>query len=166
MAAKAKKIKKEVGLGRIYISASFNNTLVTITNAQGETLTWGSSGASGFKGTRRATPYAATTAVETVLNKAKNDFGQVATALSAYFTSNSTYPVGATWATLDALETSEDLKAVPDGATGYTYSCSGNATNAALWVTLKSPKVSSLPVLCWRSATGGFTEVAAASCAP
>ena len=75
MAAKAKKIKKEVGLGRIYISASFNNTLVTITNAQGETLAWGSSGASGFKGTRRATPYAATTAVESVLNKAKNDFG-------------------------------------------------------------------------------------------
>ena len=75
MATKAKNIKKEVGLGRIYISASFNNTLVTITNAQGETLTWGSSGASGFKGTRRATPYAATTAVETVLNKAKNDFG-------------------------------------------------------------------------------------------
>jgi len=73
--AKAKNIKKEVGLGRIYISASFNNTLVTITNAQGETLAWGSSGASGFKGTRRATPYAATTAVEAVLNKAKNDFG-------------------------------------------------------------------------------------------
>jgi small subunit ribosomal protein S11 len=38
-------------------------------------LAWSSSGASGFKGTRRATPYAATTAVETVLNKAKNDFG-------------------------------------------------------------------------------------------
>ena len=38
-------------------------------------MAWGSSGASGFKGTRRATPYAATTAVETVLNKAKNDFG-------------------------------------------------------------------------------------------
>jgi small subunit ribosomal protein S11 len=75
MAAKTKKVKKDVGLGRIYISASFNNTLVTITNAQGETLAWGSSGASGFKGTRRATPYAATTAVESVLNKAKNDFG-------------------------------------------------------------------------------------------
>jgi small subunit ribosomal protein S11 len=75
MATKAKNIKKDVGLGKIYISASFNNTLVTITNAQGETLAWGSSGASGFKGTRRATPYAATTAVETVLNKAKNDFG-------------------------------------------------------------------------------------------
>jgi small subunit ribosomal protein S11 len=75
MATKAKNIKKEVGLGKIYISASFNNTLVTLTNAVGETLAWGSSGASGFKGTRRATPYAATTAVETVLNKAKNDFG-------------------------------------------------------------------------------------------
>jgi small subunit ribosomal protein S11 len=75
MAAKTKNIKKDVGLGKIYISASFNNTLVTITNAQGETLAWGSSGASGFKGTRRATPYAATTAVESVLNKAKNDFG-------------------------------------------------------------------------------------------
>ena len=75
MASKTKNIKKDVGLVRIYISASFNNTLVTITNEQGETLAWGSSGASGFKGTRRATPYAATTAVESVLNKAKNDFG-------------------------------------------------------------------------------------------
>jgi small subunit ribosomal protein S11 len=74
MATKSK-IKKEVGHGKIYISASFNNTLVTITDANGETLAWGSSGASGFKGTRRATPYAATTAVETVLTKAKNDFG-------------------------------------------------------------------------------------------
>ena len=75
MANKTKNIKKDVGLGKIYISASFNNTLVTITNAGGETLCWSSSGASGFKGTRRATPYAATTAVETVLNKAKNNFG-------------------------------------------------------------------------------------------
>jgi small subunit ribosomal protein S11 len=75
MTNKTKNIKKDVGLGKIYISASFNNTLVTITNSGGETLAWSSSGASGFKGTRRATPYAATTAVETVLNKAKNDFG-------------------------------------------------------------------------------------------
>lgn len=75
MATKAKKVNKEVKLGRIYISASFNNTLVTITNPQGETLAWGSSGASGFKGTRRATPFAATSAVEKVLNKAKNEFG-------------------------------------------------------------------------------------------
>lgn len=75
MATKTKKVNKEVKLGRIYISASFNNTLVTITNPQGETLAWGSSGASGFKGTRRATPFAATSAVEKVLNKAKSEFG-------------------------------------------------------------------------------------------
>lgn len=76
MATKAKKsIKKEVGLGKIYISASFNNTLVTATNKEGETLAWGSSGASGFKGTRRATPFAATSAVEKVANKIKEENG-------------------------------------------------------------------------------------------
>jgi small subunit ribosomal protein S11 len=48
---------------------------VTVTNASGETLVWGSSGASGFKGTRRATPYAATTAVEKALGRAKSEFG-------------------------------------------------------------------------------------------
>ncbi len=74
-ATKTKKANREVGLGKIYISASFNNTLVTVTNALGETLAWGSSGASGFKGTRRATPYAATTAVEKVLGKAKTEYG-------------------------------------------------------------------------------------------
>ena len=72
---KSKNIHKETGLGKIYISASFNNTLVTVTNVKGETLAWGSSGASGFKGTRRATPYAATTAVEKVLGKAKTESG-------------------------------------------------------------------------------------------
>ena len=73
--ATKKTIKKEVGHGKVYISASFNNTLVTVTNDLGETLAWGSSGASGVKGTRKATPYAATTAVEKVLGKAKNDYG-------------------------------------------------------------------------------------------
>ena len=71
----AKTVKKEVGLGRVYISASFNNTLVTVTNIKGDTLVWGSSGNSGFKGTRRATPFAATTAVEKVLGKAKDQYG-------------------------------------------------------------------------------------------
>lgn len=73
--ATKKTIKKEAKLARVYVSASFNNTLVTITDAQGETLSWSSSGASGFKGTRRATPYAATTAVEKAINKAKADYG-------------------------------------------------------------------------------------------
>jgi small subunit ribosomal protein S11 len=66
--------RKEIDKGKIYISASFNNTLVTVTDLEGRTLVWGSSGSSGFKGTRKATPYAATTAVEKVLNKAKEDY--------------------------------------------------------------------------------------------
>lgn len=74
MATKTKNTK-ETGLGKVFISASFNNTLVTVTNARGDTLAWGSSGASGFKGTRRATPYAATTSVEKVVGRAKNEFG-------------------------------------------------------------------------------------------
>ena len=56
--------------GKIYITATFNNTLVTLTDEGGNTLFWGSSGLVGFKGARRATPYAATTAVETVARKA------------------------------------------------------------------------------------------------
>lgn len=58
-------------LGKVYISASFNNTLVNVCDETGATVAWGSSGASGFKGTRKSTPFAATTAVETVLGKAK-----------------------------------------------------------------------------------------------
>ena len=56
--------------GRVYITATFNNTLVTITDEHGNALYWGSSGLVGFKGARRATPYAATTAVEGVSRKA------------------------------------------------------------------------------------------------
>lgn len=67
--------KKSIKMGKIYISASFNNTLVTVTDETGAVLAWGSSGAAGFKGTRKATPYAATTAVEKVIKKAKDDYG-------------------------------------------------------------------------------------------
>jgi small subunit ribosomal protein S11 len=56
--------------GRVYITATFNNTLVTITNSNGETLTWSSSGSKGFKGTRKSTPYAASMAVEEAARKA------------------------------------------------------------------------------------------------
>lgn len=68
---KVKKLKTE-GLAKIYISASFNNTLVNICNSTGGTISWCSSGASGFKGTRKSTPYAATTAIETAIKKAKD----------------------------------------------------------------------------------------------
>ena len=56
--------------GKVYVSATFNNTLVTITNDKGETVGWSSAGAVGFKGTRKSTPFAASTAVENVAKKA------------------------------------------------------------------------------------------------
>ncbi|MBI2011282.1 30S ribosomal protein S11 [Candidatus Daviesbacteria bacterium] len=75
--AKKTTIKKKVAApksfsaGRVYVTATFNNTLVTLTDGSGNTLAWGSSGASGFKGARKATPFAAITAVEGVAQKAK-----------------------------------------------------------------------------------------------
>ena len=56
---------------KAYVTATFNNTLVTITDENGNTLIWGSAGASGFKGARKSTPFAATTAVESVARKAR-----------------------------------------------------------------------------------------------
>lgn len=79
MAAKRKTKKKlkskELDTARVYISASFNNTLITITDELGDVLTWGSAGSAGFKGTRKSTPFAATTAVDRALREAKNTFG-------------------------------------------------------------------------------------------
>ena len=56
--------------GKVYITATFNNTLVTITNEKGETISWSSSGSRGFKGARKSTPYAAGLAVEDAAKKA------------------------------------------------------------------------------------------------
>jgi small subunit ribosomal protein S11 len=56
--------------GRVYITATFNNTLVSITNERGDTVSWSSSGAKGFKGTRKSTPYAASLAVEDAAKRA------------------------------------------------------------------------------------------------
>ena len=66
-----KKATRIVEHGRVYITATFNNTLVTITDLQGNTICWGSSGMAGFKGARKSTPFAATTAVEAVARKAQ-----------------------------------------------------------------------------------------------
>lgn len=63
------KSKFQSELAKVYISASFNNTIVTASNEKGEVLAWGSSGSVGFKGTRKSTPFAATSAVEKVMNK-------------------------------------------------------------------------------------------------
>lgn len=59
--------------GKIYITATFNNTLVTVSDEAGKTLAVGSSGMHGFTGTRKSTPYAATVTTETVIKKVMND---------------------------------------------------------------------------------------------
>ncbi len=66
---KKKKTTREVTSGKVFVNATFNNTLVTITDLEGNALGWSSSGAVGFKGARKATPYAATTAVENLAKK-------------------------------------------------------------------------------------------------
>lgn len=71
MAKKVKKVRKNVVRGIAHIRASQNNTLVTITDTNGETLCWDSSGTMGFKGTRKSTPFAATRAGESAGNKAR-----------------------------------------------------------------------------------------------
>ena len=59
-----KKVKKSVSEGIAHIHASFNNTIITITDRQGNALSWATSGAAGFKGSRKSTPFAAQVATE------------------------------------------------------------------------------------------------------
>lgn len=66
-----KKVERKIGNGRVYVTATFNNTVVTLTDTSGNTLAWSSSGAAGFKGARRSTPFAAISAMEKVAQKAK-----------------------------------------------------------------------------------------------
>jgi small subunit ribosomal protein S11 len=69
-----KKVKKNVVDGVAHIHASFNNTIVTITDMQGNTLAWASAGGSGFRGSRKSTPFAAQVAAEKASEKVK-EFG-------------------------------------------------------------------------------------------
>ncbi|RMH24331.1 MAG: 30S ribosomal protein S11 [Planctomycetota bacterium] len=71
MAKKVKKIRKNVVRGIAHIKATHNNTLVTITDTNGETLAWDSAGTIGFKGARKSTPFAATRAGEQVGQKVR-----------------------------------------------------------------------------------------------
>lgn len=68
---KKKEAKKQAAEGIIYIKAGYNNTIVTITDLQGNTLIWSSAGKSGFKGSKKATPYAAQIAAEKAGEEAK-----------------------------------------------------------------------------------------------
>ncbi|MGC8976049.1 MAG: 30S ribosomal protein S11, partial [Candidatus Ratteibacteria bacterium] len=71
-----KKRKKKISVSRgvAHIKATFNNTIITITDQQGHVLLWGSSGTVGFKGTRKGTPFAAQLAAESVAKKAQSLF--------------------------------------------------------------------------------------------
>lgn len=60
-----------VSKGRIYVTATFNSTLVSVTDEKGNVLCWTSTGESGFTGSRKSTPYAATITVENAVNKAR-----------------------------------------------------------------------------------------------
>src|SRR6266699_1263108 len=63
--------RKNIVSGVAHVNASFNNTVVTITDAQGNTISWSSAGAKGFKGSRKSTPYAAQVAAEDAAKKAQ-----------------------------------------------------------------------------------------------
>ncbi len=65
-----KRERKNIVTGVAHVNASFNNTMITITDAQGNTISWSSSGANNFKGSRKSTPYAAQVAAENAARKA------------------------------------------------------------------------------------------------
>ncbi|TVR92342.1 MAG: 30S ribosomal protein S11 [Spirochaetaceae bacterium] len=71
---KKKREKKSVFEGNVYIQATFNNTIVTVTDLAGNSLSWASAGGLGFKGAKKSTPYAAQTTAETAAQKAM-DYG-------------------------------------------------------------------------------------------
>ena len=67
-----KRERKNITSGVAHVNASFNNTMITITDVQGNTIAWSSAGAMGFKGSRKSTPYAAQMAAETAARKAQD----------------------------------------------------------------------------------------------
>ncbi len=66
-----KKVKKNIVEGKAYVQSTFNNTLITITDSQGNTIAWSSAGTMGFKGSRKSTPFAAQMAAEDAGRKAQ-----------------------------------------------------------------------------------------------
>ncbi|MBU1032361.1 30S ribosomal protein S11 [Patescibacteria group bacterium] len=66
---KKSKVKKQVSHGKVYIQATYNNTIISITDLNGNVLAWGSAGSVGFKGPKKATPYAATVVVKKISEK-------------------------------------------------------------------------------------------------
>ncbi len=68
----ARKTKRTLSAGRVYIHATFNNTIITVTDLQGNTVAWASGGTAGFKGSRKSTPFAARLAAEQAIKQAQS----------------------------------------------------------------------------------------------
>jgi len=66
-----RRARKNISSGVVHVNSSFNNTMVTISDAQGNTISWSSAGAMGFKGSRKSTPYAAQVVAEDAAKKAQ-----------------------------------------------------------------------------------------------
>ncbi len=67
-----KKAKKSIAKGVVYVAATFNNTVITVTDEMGNVISWSSAGSLGFKGSKKSTPFAAAEAVADAMNKAKD----------------------------------------------------------------------------------------------
>lgn len=74
-AIKKKKVAKKVTSGKVFINATYNNTIVSITDLQGNVLSWASAGVAGFKGPKKSTPYAAQIISRLAVGKAREEFG-------------------------------------------------------------------------------------------
>ncbi|MFA5753801.1 MAG: 30S ribosomal protein S11 [Patescibacteria group bacterium] len=72
---KKRKTAKVVKVGRAYIQATYNNTMITLTDTNGDVISWASAGLAGFKGAKKATPYAAQIITKIASQKAKEEYG-------------------------------------------------------------------------------------------
>lgn len=72
---KKKKAPKKVSIGKAFIKATYNNTIVTLTDQQGNVLSWASAGIAGFKGPKKSTPYAASIITRIAVEKAREEYG-------------------------------------------------------------------------------------------
>ena len=76
-ASRSKKSRRKVTDGIVHVQATFNNTIITITDTQGNALAWATAGGSGFRGSRKSTAYAAQIAAERAGTKARDDYGMI-----------------------------------------------------------------------------------------
>ncbi|MFH1745141.1 MAG: 30S ribosomal protein S11 [bacterium] len=72
---KKKKTKRSVSVGKAFIKATYNNTIVTLTDTQGDVLSWASAGVAGFRGPKKSTPYAAQIITRIAVGKAREEYG-------------------------------------------------------------------------------------------